>query len=464
MIIFDGQEIVVHRNNHFGDYLVITFCPAGVSENSRSGFFAESPLNKLKIPSVGITAKYDYWFISDEESEWLPLVQEIAAEYKKVIVIGCSMGAHAAIRLSAALRANIVLALSPKWSLDRNECSHIDDRYTESNFRDSMRGMGLREHHTHGKIFLLYDPLDNIDAYHSQKIKENIKSTIEIRLFHIGHGIIDFISGSSNMKKILDSSISENTYEIIKTICEIKRKHPRTVGFMLECFCERKPLLSYRAFEKVKADKSHKYASVMKESRIAGRLPYFLRRAGYRDESYSVIEALDSAVLPGSVRRERDYTPPRGNKEYHLLSYHGFSLVYDIRAQCLRGQCIAFPDSGCVPVSVFPDSENIYLKIKFDGREYYLITDENGVSVSPDYNKDSVFRLVESRAQEWFAHFNATTDERGYAIASRHGLVIMFPDGTVGLNCRNDHKFESFVLLPAPVNQSSTQSQTDICP
>ncbi|WP_122040013.1 hypothetical protein [Asaia bogorensis] len=455
MILFEGKEIVVHRNEYHEDYIVITFCPAGISQHAISGFFAETPLNKSKIPAIGVTMKRDYWFISEEENEWLPVIQREISGISKVIVVGCSMGGHAAIRLADSLNADVVLAMSPKWSLDRNECDHIEDRYEKENFRDAMLGMGLRQQEVKARIIVIYDPHNEVDSYHAAMIAKHVDRVSEAKLFHVGHGIVDFISGTNNTKKIINASLTCDIPRIVKVISDIKRSHPATIRLILEKYIEKKPLLCYRLLQTIR-QRSDSYLAVVKDSKIAGRLSYHLRRRNHRDESYMVLKWLDSCTLPPAVGRKRDYMF-RNQSRCNLLSFHGLMLVYDVKNKCLKGQHLIFPESGCIPVHITIDAGDLYLKLCFDGSEYFLVIRDGNVDLDKCYDRSSVFRLVESRSEAWMAHFNAGIDERGYVVASRLGFVVVFPGGDVWLDCKSDQTFESVVLIPAPETNGHTQ-------
>ncbi|NIE81804.1 hypothetical protein [Asaia sp. As-1742] len=448
MVIFEGHEIVVHRNEHSGKYVVVTFCPSGISQHATTGFFAEPPLNKAKIPAIGITSKQDFWFISSEEAEWLPLVQKEISNFEKVVVLGCSMGGHAAIRLADALNADVVLAMSPKWSLDRNECDHIDIKYEKENFRDAMLGMGLRRRGGRARIIIAYDPHDAVDSYHAATIVEHVDQVSEVKLFHIGHGIVDFISGTINTQKIVNASLTFDIPHIVSVISKIKRSHPHTIKKIFEKFTEKKPLLCFKLL-KILRDRGIDYLPLIKDSTISGRLSYHLRREGRRDESYAVLQWLDAVTLPPAVKRERDYTF-RNQSRCYLLSYHGLMLVYDIREKCLRGQRLIFPETGCVPVHITLQTEDLYLKLLFDDAEYFLVIQDGKIELDRYYDRASVLRLAESRAEEWMEQFNAEMDERGYVVASRLGFIVVFSEGDVWLDSKNDRTFESFVLIPAP--------------
>lgn len=448
MIIFEGNEIVVHSNNHSGNTIVITFCPSGISEHAKTGFFAEIPLENLKVPAIGITALQDFWFLSEEEAEWLPLVQEIITKFEKVILIGCSMGAHAAIRLSEPLRADIVLAMSPKWSLDRSECEFIADRYVETNFRESMRGMGLRSASGSAKIFTLFDPNEEVDAYHARMISIHIDRIHEIKLFHVGHGIVDFISGTDNMLKILRECEVGNVGDIVQTISKIKRRHPNTLGLLIELFCEKKPLLLFFVIRKVFIEDNKSYISLFKKTKHLGRLNYFLKRKGCVEEARNIITMMEKQNLPSVFERTR--LNQSGGSQFNLVSFHGYILAYNIEESCLCGDDIVFPKNFCLPVLVNLNDQDAYLKINFDGASYFVCSDGNSTILKKYLDKTVALRIAETRATKWFSQVNANKEDRGYVVAGQKGLGVMFEDGRVWLDCKTDHDFESFVLLPVP--------------
>ncbi|NHN85232.1 hypothetical protein GOB93_11345, partial [Acetobacter musti] len=122
MILYEGEELVVHQAEGDTDYLLVTFVGAWETEHACRTFLAETPVRKNRISCLGITAKVDYWYISPETDHVLSLIRNIAAGYSRIILFGMSMGGHAAIAFSRALNADVVFTGAPKWSLDPEEC------------------------------------------------------------------------------------------------------------------------------------------------------------------------------------------------------------------------------------------------------------------------------------------------------------------------------------------------------
>ncbi|MFT8719431.1 MAG: hypothetical protein ABF824_08590, partial [Acetobacter sp.] len=249
MLVYEGDELVLHYEAGDTDYIVITFQGAHRTETASTAFFADVPLKKNRITAIGVTAKVDHWYISPDTEKILTLIEEIASDYQQRILIGLSMGGYAAIAFSKRLKATRVFSCAPKWSLDPNECD-VPQNYVEQNFRPGMEGMGLRQEQTSGQIFITYDPGHEIDTYHVQKIAAHLKDAFFIKTFYTGHIVFDHLSGSANFLALVNALCSnEASTEVLRTVSKIRRFHYNNLINRLERSIYTHPIMSMYSIE-----------------------------------------------------------------------------------------------------------------------------------------------------------------------------------------------------------------------
>lgn len=107
-IVFEGDELVVHYHQAETDYILVTFEGAHEHEHATSAFFGKPVIEKLGISCVGITAKANHWYLSKETKTAQEYTRDITKKFPKVIIIGNSMGGHAALAWSKFLNADTV--------------------------------------------------------------------------------------------------------------------------------------------------------------------------------------------------------------------------------------------------------------------------------------------------------------------------------------------------------------------
>ena len=107
-----------------------------------------------------------------------------------VIAYGSSMGGYAALRYSRALNANAVLAFAPQYSISPHEAPFDPIRHTY--YDPALHGdMAISKDDLVGKVFVFFDPWENIDTAHAAAIaKAGGEKVSMIRVHHVGHHVI----------------------------------------------------------------------------------------------------------------------------------------------------------------------------------------------------------------------------------------------------------------------------------
>ncbi|GBR43505.1 hypothetical protein [Neokomagataea thailandica] len=170
-ILYEDDRILVvwSSEGYFSDTVFITFGDLLLKPDGKR-FFAEKPLNKIGISSVGIVSKDNGWYQGDSLLKAYNVVESILKNFSNRILYGGSMGGYAAIKFSRLFSATHVLSLCPQWSLDPDEWGRGGFGF-EEHFNDSMRGMGIKKEDVSGAVYVFTDRFDRNDFDHFLKIK-----------------------------------------------------------------------------------------------------------------------------------------------------------------------------------------------------------------------------------------------------------------------------------------------------
>ncbi len=206
-ILYEDDEVRVIWSPGADDIVLVTF---GDLVNLAKGleFFAEKPLKKLGIAAVGVMAKRGNWFPSESIQKASSAILDKISGHRARITYGGSMGGYGAIKFSRLLSATHVIALCPQWSLDPQECEGSDPGWRNF-FVDHMNGMGIRRSDVSGDVFIFSDPFDALDMFHLRMIMANA-SCHHIRTPMIGHHVTSVFAGTSNIKTIIDSCLTQD--------------------------------------------------------------------------------------------------------------------------------------------------------------------------------------------------------------------------------------------------------------
>ncbi|NHN88538.1 hypothetical protein [Acetobacter conturbans] len=447
MVIFEGQELVLHHVTGDSDYLLVTFEGAWKTHIATTSFLGATPIKKNRINAIGVTAKVDHWYISPETEIILDKINQIARNYKTIILIGLSMGGHAAISFSKQLNATAVFAAAPKWSLDPDECD-IPGEYVERNFRSGMERMGLRQSQVQGEIFVAYDPAETVDYYHAHKIADAIEAIHLVPTFHTGHLIFDHICGSENFRSLLEVLRSpQGVTELPGTVSKIRRQHPTNIKQRLRKATSSHPCLCKDLYERCLQDEGPSLKTIDNDRELSNRILAALCWHGYMQEASDYLRTVTYFRVTGSfpVPASRS-SQIRANVE-KILTYHGNLLAYDAENHHFTCQNSFLADNSAIPVLRDPGSERNVLCISLHGQIFYIRETEDGLLLTSEMQDRDILALTifdPAQTHDKFLY----SHHPGYCIRTREGYLCSSPDYTVSLDSPNSLEWESYTCIP----------------
>lgn len=335
MIIYTGQQIIAHGNEGSSDYLLVTFSPLYSEDDAAGLYYLQSHVERADISCIGVMTTERAFFLSREMDEVARLVR-IARRGRKVIVFGQSMGGYAALKYSASLEADYVLASSPYYSVDPDELDLKSDRERRILSqqmrshgvpqRPEFKGMGIRNADVSGRLVVIYDPAQRVDAHDVELISKRISRVEVTPAWHAGHVIYDGSWNTAATFGLLDAVRSSQPQAVRQELARLRRSSPVLLLRGLGKAVDRKPKLAGAALRSP-AFTTHPDARGPMLSGLNLRLIYVLISNGFRAEAQTHFSFFLREMLG------QDHEPlvqdGSGAIRHLLLGTHGAFLAYD---------------------------------------------------------------------------------------------------------------------------------------
>ncbi|WP_419895949.1 hypothetical protein [Roseomonas sp. USHLN139] len=136
--------------------LLIAFAPLG----ARRGPWDEAFLAGFGASLVTLVDYRGCWYRAEEMAQLLPALRALAAQHRRVVLLGAGMGGHAALRHAAALRADLTLAFSAPYSMDPEMLGGLQGHQLRRHYQAWLhRGVRVRPEELQGRVLLFFDPL-----------------------------------------------------------------------------------------------------------------------------------------------------------------------------------------------------------------------------------------------------------------------------------------------------------------
>ncbi|WP_207553617.1 hypothetical protein, partial [Teichococcus deserti] len=136
--------------------LLIAFAPLG----ARRGPWDEDFLAGFGASLVTLVDYRGCWYRAEEMAQLLPALRSLAAQHRRVVLLGAGMGGHAALRHAAALRADLTLAFSAPYSMDPEMLGGLQGRQLRRHYQAWLhRGVRVKPEELQGRVLLFFDPL-----------------------------------------------------------------------------------------------------------------------------------------------------------------------------------------------------------------------------------------------------------------------------------------------------------------
>ena len=239
MILFDDENMRVLYDERGTSTLVITFAPRSIVAHGEE-FWARGALGKVGVSAVGFMPKGSNWFVPAFMEAALDSLNDITPLYDRIILYGGSAGAYAAAKWSRRLTAQYSICLGPQWSIDPAHVGDEDRRFAEY-FTPAMAGMELTAEDIDGKVYVLYDPHHEEDAYHAGMVS-GLSPDVELVLCpYMHHSVVELFAGTRHMSDLLDACRGDAKLNLIQVAARIRRRNKHRLLFLLAKLSARRP-------------------------------------------------------------------------------------------------------------------------------------------------------------------------------------------------------------------------------
>ncbi|QDH14949.1 hypothetical protein E3E11_02695 [Oecophyllibacter saccharovorans] len=422
MIIYNGNELVLHKVAGESNFTLITFMGVNYHDRAMNLFFLEKLSKKYKFNCYGITTKKPNWYISSEIDEIARII-ELDGDYNIRILAGPSMGGFAAIKFSRLFKADIVFAMAPQYTIDPDIESKFNN-YSQF-YNDSMSNMTISNNDLRGKIFIAVDPYDKIDYYHSKKILDLSDSGFEINIipvFYAEHIVYNDISGSDSFKEIILALSTMDNSKINLSVSKSRRRNNYNLIKRLNLYNKNLYLQSLSLL----SDKIHN------KERIYANHSYILKKI----HGLCLLKRYDLALRMKNklFYNFLYYKIPQnmGFKNFPrlIIDCHGKVICFNHKCECLESR--EFGDQKHLsPLSLYSIGNKNYLFFWFeDERVFLYVNERKSLSFSSEINMSSLCLNIDNSL-----------------IFTSYGYLRSNFDGSVFLFSENKLEWEKFVFV-----------------
>jgi len=363
MIIFEDNSIVLHHFEGDTDYIIISFAPYGETAKAKETFFLDKIVKKYNISCLGITTKVDNYYLCEDMEQVIILCNTITNKYKKIIIIGWSMGGYAGLKYSKKLNANIVFAMAPRVTIDQEICSLLNYISTKDFPSNEIKKSTLQKSDIQGKIYLAYDqysPLDLFDKQHITFLQNIYSEIVNIYTCFSNHSVINSLQGSEKFKSIIDALVSENDQNIIQTITYIRRHHINNVIAKINFLMNKYPLFIYKMIKSYTFSKVENNHILLNDPKFSLRLSFLLNQQGYQQES---CDCLKSNFFYYVLKIPYNKTPtilPQNIYPY-LINFHGYYLGYNFITKKIQAMLNVADQAFTIPIQLYKNNGKVKL-------------------------------------------------------------------------------------------------------
>lgn len=201
--------------------LAVTFSQDGHLDMRKPGY-AENFLLERDFDVLTLKSNINNWF-QDLSREQLQEVMAKVRHYDFVVCFGESMGAYAAIYFADVVNANLVIAISPQYSIDPRIVT-FDERWAGPAARIQFRHQPLDAilAHSQAAIYVVFDPHDG-DAQHAAALRAASDRVIPVELPYSGHPSGTVLQQMGLMPDLFDS-LAQGRIPSLRAGIRAKRK------------------------------------------------------------------------------------------------------------------------------------------------------------------------------------------------------------------------------------------------
>lgn len=201
-IVFDSPHVsLIHNAQNGSGTLIITFGDMLALADGDAAW-GEKPVTNGGYDILSFMSKQRDWFPHIRISPALDTARNLAKRYDRVVLYGGSMGGYAALKYSATLGADGVIAFVPQHSIDPVDIT--DKRYNKYFEPDVHIDMALKPSDICGRVLILNDATFPPDEAHMKKIQQASPAVSRLSLWGTEHKATALLASSSYFADLID--------------------------------------------------------------------------------------------------------------------------------------------------------------------------------------------------------------------------------------------------------------------
>ena len=188
-LVCDTGRVAALYQPRQSETLIISFAP----RQDRQSIWGSSFLQRFGTALLGLVDYRASWFPAADMATVLEAVRPLLAPYRRIILYGFSMGGYGALKYSARLGAEAVLAFSPQYSIHPAEVGAFDPRRARKFFNPHLHeGMRIAPGDIGGQALIFHDPLFYDDRRHAELIRAVAPEAVPVLAPFTNHDTIRF--------------------------------------------------------------------------------------------------------------------------------------------------------------------------------------------------------------------------------------------------------------------------------
>ncbi|MDI2090195.1 hypothetical protein [Commensalibacter oyaizuii] len=448
MIIFEGEELVLHYHEGHSDYIIITFNGAYEYHHARNTFFLEPVVKKYDISCIGINSKADLYYLIKEMDRVIDLCNDITKNYNKIIIMGLCMGGYGAIKYSRRLNADVVFTMNPRYTLNEKDYAVVD--FVKSimhNFsQEEIEKSTIQAEDVKGKIYIGHDPIDISDISKQDRPQKEVllkilPHAVSVPIYFSGHITIHHLQGSQEMKHIIDALVHGEDQEVVKAVNKVRKHHITNILVKTNALMSKYPLLVYKMLTSLTFQKVKNNHLLLEDYPLRLRLCYLLNTNGYQQESSNYLKLTFFYRLMRTLSLT-DIQSASINSYPYVISYNGFYLGYNFITKKIESIVNFYEKKFCLPLQLY----------KLNGK-IRLVCVHQGVIFAIQYGKEDSFDLVllpntttENSVKISFSDYRLFIQTK-----SKKQYICVSPNGDIATS-NQLKEWESFTAIPMTYN------------
>jgi hypothetical protein len=167
--LFRSEDIVIRYYPRDTERCVVTFEAISFDLNLDREAFGEEFMMSRGISAIHILSRHNNWYQDEGLPEILSCVAQAASRYPHVVAYGSSMGGYAALRYADEVAADLVIAISPQYSLSQKRAP-FETRWRQQSRSVRWGTVDKRPLSPRARAIVIFDPYLRQDRAHVELI------------------------------------------------------------------------------------------------------------------------------------------------------------------------------------------------------------------------------------------------------------------------------------------------------